>query len=240
MQHAIRCPQDFDEHPHRLRWVTVVIAVLAVTGLALAWRYTPLAEIATAENVTSWAHRFGSQSWAPFVIVAAYTPACIVMFPRPLITLASVIAFGPWQGFAYAMSGILLAAAATYAAGRALDAETVQRLAGKRLLEVMRVLRDRGLVAMTAMRFLPLAPFAVEGMLAGAIGVKLWQLIAGTFLGMLPGTLTATVFGNQIEAGLRDPTAINYWIVGGVGAAFVVIMVVVRRWLAERREPATS
>ena len=34
----------------------------------------------------------------------------LTLFPRALITLFGVIAFGPWLGFAYAMSGILLAA----------------------------------------------------------------------------------------------------------------------------------
>lgn len=237
MQHAAEGPAVMGDDTHRVRWTTVAIAALAVTGLALAWRFTPLAEVATADNVITWARRFGSQWWAPLVIIFAYTPACIVMFPRPLITLAAVIAFGPWQGFTYAMSGILLAAAATYAAGRVLKVETLRRLAGKRLLEIMRVLRDRGLVAMTAMRFLPLAPFAVEGLLAGAIRVKLWHLLVGTFLGMLPGTLTATVFGDQIGAGLRDPGNINYWIVGGVVAVFIVIMLAARRWLAQRASP---
>ena len=36
--------------------------------------------------------------------MASYTPACLVMFPRPLITLA-VIAFGPVWGF-FSLAGI--------------------------------------------------------------------------------------------------------------------------------------
>ena len=39
------------------------------------------------------------------------------MFPRPLITLFAVIAFGPWLGFVYSMTGILLAALVTYYVG---------------------------------------------------------------------------------------------------------------------------
>ena len=42
---------------------------------------------------------FGEQWWAPWLLMASYTPACLVMFPRPLITLAAVIAFGPVWGF---------------------------------------------------------------------------------------------------------------------------------------------
>ncbi|MNC95847.1 hypothetical protein D3C83_130630 [compost metagenome] len=48
---------------------------------------------------------------------------------------------------------------------------------------------------------------------------------------MLPGTLTATVFGDQIQTGLRNPERINYWIVAAVVLAMAVAIMAVRRWL---------
>ena len=47
--------------------------------------------------------------WAPLVVILAYTPASLVMFPRWLITLMAVAAFGPWAAFAYAQTGVLVA-----------------------------------------------------------------------------------------------------------------------------------
>ena len=81
----------------------------------------------------------------PLAVMAAYTPACVSMFPRPLITLFAVLAFGPWLGFAYGITGILLAAAATYAVGARMPETTVKRLAGEKLNGVTDVLRRRGL-----------------------------------------------------------------------------------------------
>ena len=78
------------------------------------------------------------------------------------------------------------------------------------------MLRQRGLVAMTALRLVPLAPFAVEGVIAGAIRITLRDFMLGTALGMLPGTLAATVFGDQLEAALRDPADVNLWLIAGV------------------------
>jgi len=40
----------------------------------------------------------------------------------------TVIAFGPWLGFAYGMTGLLVSAYATYYAGRLLKPRTVSRL----------------------------------------------------------------------------------------------------------------
>lgn len=212
-------------------WAKIALVAIVIGALTAVWHLTPLQHYLTAERVMALAEDFSGRWWAPAAVVLAYTPACIVMFPRPLITLFAVVAFGAGLGFAFAMTGILLAAMATYYAGRYFDRDTVRRIAGERLNRVSEVLRQRGLLAVTAVRFVPLAPFAVESLIAGAIRIKPWHLLVGTFLGMLPGTLTATVFGDQIQTALRDPERINYWIVAAVVVLMIVATLLVRRWL---------
>jgi len=219
-------------------WGKILAGALAIAALAAAWRYTPLAEIITAERINEWARATREYRWAPVLVVLAYTPAAFVMFPRPLLTLLNVIAFGPWLGFAYGMAGVMLAALATYGAGRALPPRTVERLAGEHYARAKRVLRKHGLLALTAMRIVPAAPFALEGILAGAMRVRLWQYSLATFLGMLPGVLAASVFGHQIAAALQDPSRLNYGVIGAVIAAFAALTLFVSRWIA--RQPARS
>jgi phosphatidylserine/phosphatidylglycerophosphate/cardiolipin synthase-like enzyme/uncharacterized membrane protein YdjX (TVP38/TMEM64 family) len=223
-------PNIVVEPPPR-RWVALLATIVAVAGLAAIWRFTPLAELASADRVVRLAETFAGHWWAPLVVVLAYTPASLVMFPRPLITLFAVVAFGAALGFFYAMTGVLLAAGATYFAGRKLDRDKVRRFAGDKLNYMGEVLRHRGLMAVTALRLVPLAPFAVEGLVAGAIRIKAWHLLAGTFIGMLPGTLATTVFGHQLQTALHDPKAINYWLLFGVTFLLVVGALAVRRWL---------
>jgi phospholipase D1/2 len=215
-------------------WGKILLAMLATAALAAAWRYTPLSEFITAERVIAWARAVREVQWAPIVVIALYTPAAFLMFPRPVLTLLTVIAFGPWLGFAYGMAGILLAALATYYAGRILSPETVKRIAGDRLDEMSKKLRSHGLAAVTAVRLVPAAPFAIEGIMAGALRLKLWHYMLGTFLGMLPGVLATSVFGVQITAALEDPSTINWWIVSGVVLAFVLFTYLVRRWFSKQ------
>jgi phospholipase D1/2 len=212
-------------------WIKVAAVAVVVAGLTAMWRYTPLAEWITAERIVGWARQFAGAPWAPFAVILAYTPASIVMFPRPLITLFAVVAFDAWLGFGYAMTGILLAALLSYVAGMRFDRTTVRRMSGENLERVVRVMRRRGLVAMTALRLVPLAPFAVEGIIAGAIRIRFFDFMAGTFLGMLPGTLAATVFGDQLTAALRDPSALNPWLLAGIALGLVAATLYVRRWL---------
>jgi phospholipase D1/2 len=216
----------------RRPWLKVAFATLLLIALAGAWRFTPLANLFTAERITSWAHEFGGSSWAAALMISAYTPAVLTLFPRALITLFGVIAFGPWLGFAYAMSGILLAAFLSYWVGTWLDRGTVRRLAGPKLNHMIEQLRHRGLVAMTALRLVPLAPFVVEGVVAGAIRMSLPDFMLATAIGVLPGTLTATVFGHQLEAALRDPRDLNFWLIAAVIVVFVAATLAVRRWLS--------
>jgi uncharacterized membrane protein YdjX (TVP38/TMEM64 family) len=226
-------PEDKEKAPSSARrWAMVAAVVVGVVSLTALWRFTPLAERITPERIIEWSEAFASAWWAPVAVVLAYTPAMLTMFPRPLITLAAVVAFGPWIGFGYAMGGVLLAAVLAYWGGRWVPRQTLRHLSGERFNRLADALRQRGLVAVTAVRLVPLAPFVVEGLVAGAIRIPLWQYMVGTFLGMLPGMLAATVFGDQIETALRDPSQINYGIVAAVVVGLLALTLVVRRWLA--------
>jgi phospholipase D1/2 len=205
-------------------------------GLAAAWHWTPLSELITAERVIGWARTVREFKWAPIAVILAYTPAAFLMFPRPILTLLTVIAFGPWLGFAYGMVGILGAALATYYAGRVLRRDTVKRVAGEKLDRVAKKLRSHGFAAMVATHMVPAAPYAVEGVIAGAVRIKLWQYMLGTLIGMTPSVLAISVFGDQITTALEDPSRINWWLVGGVVLAFAVLTYLVQRWL-KAREP---
>jgi phosphatidylserine/phosphatidylglycerophosphate/cardiolipin synthase-like enzyme/uncharacterized membrane protein YdjX (TVP38/TMEM64 family) len=215
----------------RRRWPRMAAIAIAIVTLAALWRYTPLAEWIAPARITEWAQEFAGRGWAPLVILAAYTPACLVMFPRPLITLAAVVAFGPRLGFVYALTGILLAALLSYLAGLRIPRATVRKLAGQRLLRLADRVRRRGLFAMTALRLVPVAPFVVVGVVAAAIGVRLSHYLIGTLLGMLPGTLATTIFGSELETALHDVSKVDYGVLALVATALVVLSLAVRRWL---------
>ncbi len=234
-------PSLQEGRPPRLIHYTV-LAVVLLAALALAWRFTPLADWITAERVTAWAQQFGVLWWAPIAVMLIYTPASIVLFPRPLITLAATVAFGAGLAFLYGFIGMQIAGLATYALGRLLERDRVRRIAGERLNRIGHMLRERGLPAVIAVRFAPIAPFWVVNAVAGAIRIRVWHFFVGTGIGIVPGLLAATVYGGQVSAALRNPASINYWLVAGVTLFFAAAIALVRFWLLrmereqERRE----
>ena len=211
--------------------VLSIIASIVVTALlALVWKLTPLADMAGTDEVIGWFRGFSGTFWAPVAIVIAHLIAIIVMFPRPLLTIAAVVAFGMVWGFAYSMLGVLISAGAGWYAGRLFDENRIKRMAGPRLAPMRRMLKKEGLIAVTLLRLLPVAPFTVESVVAGALRVKLWHLLAGTAIGMLPGMLGTTILGDQLAAAITQGREINHWIIVGAVVAMIALFVFTARW----------
>jgi len=212
-------------------WKKVVPPLVVVFALFLAWRYTPLADVLTARNVVKWARAVGRMKASELLMILAFVVSAFVMFPRPILTLLSVIAYGPLAGFGVSMTGILASATAVYYAGRAVPKHTIHELGGEKLDRATKTLRKHGVLAALALSIVPVAPFPLIGMTAGAARVKLWQYLTGVTVGMLPGTLATALFTRELLAALDEEADINYWIVAAAALVLVALILVVRRWL---------
>jgi uncharacterized membrane protein YdjX (TVP38/TMEM64 family) len=219
---------------HGPAWGKIAAIAVAIALLAAAWRWTPLAEIVTAERILDWARLARGTWWAPLAVIGAYIVAALVLFPRPLVTLATIIAFGTWLGIAYAVVGVLSAALVTYWAGRFLKRSTVRRFAGELIESAAKPLREHGIVAVFAANMVPTPPFAVQNMIAGALRIPLVHFLAGTALSLVPPVLAWTMFGAQINQALEDASQVSWvW----VGAAIVLLAgfgYLARRWVRAR------
>jgi uncharacterized membrane protein YdjX (TVP38/TMEM64 family) len=102
--------------------------------------------------------------------------------------------------------------------------DTIRRLAGKKLKPLTHFMERKGLIAVTILRLMPIAPFPIVNLVMGAMRVKLWHFVVGTIIGMMPGMLAATILSEQLAAALEDPTRVNFWL---IGAAVLVIVAVV-------------
>jgi phospholipase D1/2 len=222
----------------RPAWGKLAALLLVFAALFLAWRYTPLSEYVDPERAVDWARALGEIPWSPLFLIAAYTPAALVMFPRPLLTVLAVLAYGPVFGFMTAMAGIGVATFSLYLVGRYLPEGTVRKLAGRKFEQVTPVLRRHSFLAAFAISIAAIAPFPVEAMAAGAIRLKPWQYVLGTLCGMLPGTLVTTVLAEEVVTAIRDPTRVNYWLIA-LGLLFIgTLTYLVRKKLIQLEDEA--
>lgn len=52
---------------------------------------------------------------------------------------------------------------------------------------------------------IPVAPFTVVNLAAGASHIRFRDFVLGSLAGMTPGTLAIAVFGDRLEEAVRDP-----------------------------------
>jgi len=119
-------------------------------------------------------------------------------------------------------AGSLASAVVTYAVGVALGRETLRGMLGPRLKRVQRKIVSGGVLAIAAIRLVPLAPFTVVNLVAGASDVKLGAYVAGTLIGMAPGLLVMSALGHQFMRILSEPKP----------GEFAILSVIVVLWLA--------
>jgi phospholipase D1/2 len=225
-------PWQFEEN-RPTRWRLVLMAG-AIIVLAVLWRWGPLGEWLDPETLARAATRLRGDSSTPFLVIGVYVIASLLVVPVTALILATGLAFGPLWGTVYALIGVLAGAVVGFGAGRWLGRDAVRRLSGPQLNQINRLLRRRGLLAMVLLRLLPLAPFTIVNMAAGASHLTWMDYVAGTAIGMGPGTALLTLFADRAERFVRSPSLANF----AVLTALVVVSVIGMYWL--RRQDAAE
>ena len=218
----------------QLVWFRVGV-VLIICGLLLAaWRWIPATSLAPDE-MFGWVEPHRYEWYALPMVMAAF--AALSALPVLLLITATGIAFGPLLGPIYALLGALASATLTFAIGRKLGRETVRRLAGQRVNELSRRLARRGLVTVAFVRMLPIAPFSVVNVVAGASHIRWSDFLLGTIIGLLPGITTLTFFVDRAIAAIRDPGAGTFALLAVAVAILVALVWVLRRKLRRKAPP---
>src|SRR5690606_22060210 len=176
----------------------------------------------------------------PLWVVGAYILAALTAIPITLVIFTTAVVFGPTEGFVYAILGSLIGASLTFALGHVVGRDTVRRLGGARLNTLSRWLRRRGLLAMLTVRLIPVAPFTVVNLVAGASHIRFRDFLLGTIFGMVPGVIAITVFSDRLAAAIYHPSPINIALLVGSAGIIGVAAFATHRWLRHRETEAAS
>lgn len=213
------------------------LLLFLLLGLVAAWRWTPLAKEVDAQTLIEWLTFLRENASAPVfpaVIITAYVVGSLVLFPVTLLIVATVVLVGPVQGVLYALAGCLVGAMLTYGVGAWLGRDVVRRFAGSRVNRLSRRLARHGVLAVVTVRMIPVAPFTIVNMAAGASHIAFRDFVAGTALGMGPGILVISLFARQLESAARTPALDRMLLLVGFTLLIGVAAIWLRRWLTCR------
>lgn len=216
------------------RFALLGVLALLIVGVAAAWHWTPLGEYVNLKSLTNATRRIDALPLAPLWILLCYVAAAVIAVPITLLIATTGLVFGAGWGSAYAFAGTIIAASVSYLLGQWLGRDAVRKLAGARVNRLSERVARRGIVAVVVLRLLPVAPFAIVNLVAGASHLRMRDFLIGTLLGMGPGILLTVAFAHQLVASLRHPTIGSFAVLIGIGAVLIGVSILLQRFLGRR------
>ncbi len=198
--------------------------ILAVLGLLLAlagvWQWSPLSQWIDPQYMAQLAQHIEESPLSPVYVLGAYLAGGILMVPVTVLVIATAMVFPAFTATGYALGGCLLSAILTYGIGARLGSAPLERVAGRRINRLNKRLARKGILAIAVIRNLPLAPFTLVNMAAGASKVRFRDYVVGTGIGMLPGIVAVTFFADRVFQTLKKPNWLNITISCALFVAF--------------------
>jgi phosphatidylserine/phosphatidylglycerophosphate/cardiolipin synthase-like enzyme/uncharacterized membrane protein YdjX (TVP38/TMEM64 family) len=204
-----------------------------LVALALAWHVTPLATMLDLDRTVALLQRAADGPLTPLAVIGGYVVAGLLVMPVTLLIAATGFVFGPVTSALYAISGSLASALVTYLIGRHLGRDAVRRLAGRRVNRLSRRIARRGVLAVTVLRLMPVAPFTIVNLVAGASRIGLRDFLLGSAIGMAPGIAMTVAFVHHLAEAIRRPSLASIAVLGAIVAALVVLSAACRRWFGD-------
>jgi uncharacterized membrane protein YdjX (TVP38/TMEM64 family) len=198
--------------------------------MAAAWRWTPLANQIDIGKITAWAIALRTNPSRVSIILGAYFFGSIISLPITILIFATALVFGPVEGIIYSFIGCMIGAGVTYAMGYFLGSDFIRQLTGARWNALERKITQTGILAVAALRAIPIAPFTVVNIISGAFRVPVRDYIFGSLLGLAPGIILTNLFAHQLQSAIRNP---------GFGS-FVLVVVSILGTIWVRRKFASK
>ncbi len=209
----------------RKQWLTGAGILLFLIIMTMVWRFTPLAEYINQDSITHLAETIDTLPFAPLIILTSFALASVLAFPVTLLIIASVMTFGPLWGAFYALLGSIMGSLLGFAIGNAVGKKLIERVTGSAISRLSQRLAKKGILAVITVRIIPVAPFTVINLIAGASHIKLRDFFIGTIVGILPGIITFTLFADSLIETIKKPEPSQIMILMAVMVLVVAVTI---------------
>lgn len=209
----------------------IILGIL--TALVGAWHWTPLGDWLNLEMLSQSAEWLRQSIYAPVIVIGVYLICGLVAIPVILLIIITVIIFGPWIGFAYALIGAELSVFLGYGAGRLLGRKAIRWFANDKINRLSRILARGNLKSIITVRMIPIASFTATNMIMGANHVHFRKLALGSLLGMIPGILAISLFADRLAGLVHAPSLLSFFLLVFVVIMVAMVAVGLKKWLSK-------
>lgn len=228
---------DFILNMEAARWRTLLASVLLLAAVGALFAVGKASLGLEAEGrLEAWLGGFNDGPIGFAAVVVVFVVSAFLGVPQFILIAASVVAFGPWSGFAYSWVATVVSAGVTYWLGRGPTARAIEKLGGRTTERLARFVGKNAFYASFMIRNVPSAPFIVVNMAFGATRASFPGFLAGCALGVLPKTALVAFFGGSFMSAVRGDGVWTSAILAGVAVVWLGLMLCVREWVKRREQ----
>lgn len=215
-----------------------LVLLLAVIGVVVTIRFSPLANFFTFENLQyhkTYLKQVVNNNYFLSVVlfILLYCVVTITSIPMaaPVLTMAGAMLFGLLPTVLYVNVGATTGATGAFLASRYLIGSFVQERYADKLKKFNREIRTHGYTYMLVLRLIPIFPFFLINVCAGLTKISLRTYIWTTAIGIIPGTFLYTLAGQQLDYATRPSDGMSSKVLAVLLllALFVLLPMIIKR-----------
>jgi uncharacterized membrane protein YdjX (TVP38/TMEM64 family) len=156
------------------------------------------------------------------IVLALALLHVVVWYPAEILDAAAGFVYGFWGALPLVMAGWLLNGVVAYMAGSHIARPLLYRVVDDARFDRMeRAVERGGVTLLLGMRLVPIVPFSLFSIVAGAARVRMTTFLWTTAVGYLPLTAIFVYLGSELEElSITDPII---WISAGVLLALLLV-----------------
>jgi len=211
------------EKPKPSDWVRLIApTVLLVALVVVAWRMGYFS-LKNPQQLNDAADRVQGLPFLSPAFVAVYAAAAAFATPVSPLAYGAGAVFGVIRGSIFVWIASLIGATAGYWLARGVWSAPAHRLLG-RYSDKLRALRSGSSFLKTLrLQLMPIVPFGVFNYAAGTSRLAFLPFLAGTALGVAPGTVAAVYVGDRVAAGFARGDSHAFVVAGAVMLALLAL-----------------
>lgn len=220
-------------------WTAVALTLGGIVlGLALALAIPPLrtaiGDAVSGDTASVRADLRDLGAWGVLLVAALAMVHTVIWYPAEILDAAAGFVYGFGPALALMMACWLGNAFAAYAVGAHAGRPLIHRLAGAERFDRMEAAaHDGGVTLLLAVRLIPVIPFSLFSIAAGAAHIPRWRFAWTTLVGYLPITAIFVYLGSQLEE--LSPTDPVLWASALALIAMLLAARYVHPWIQDRR-----
>lgn len=173
---------------------------------------------------------------APIAFVVLYMILTIALVPGSVPSIAAGALFGAAWGTVLTVLGATLGATGGFLIARRFGRAPLRARTGSRFHRLDAFIARRGFLGVLYVRLVPIFPFNAVNYAFGLTGVSTREYVAGTALGIVPGTVAFVALGSS----LHDPGSPAFLTGLAMVIAFAAAGPLASRALGRRRSTASE